>query len=158
MENLFRKATVRDIKRIHQILHIYAKRGELLPRALNSLYDHVRDFTVVETVADKRLIGCCALQIWWEDLAEIRSLAVLEEYWNKGTGTRLIELALEEAAGFGIGKVFVLTYRPWVFEKKGFRVVDKGDFPQKIWADCIHCVKFPDCDEIAMIRELGTLS
>ena len=87
-------------------------------------------------------------------MAEIRSLAVVEDQWNQGIGSRLILSALSEARDLGIRKVFALTYRPWVFEKHGFVVTDKGEFPQKVWAECVHCSKFPDCDEIGVLREV----
>ena len=66
----------------------------------------------------------------------------------------LTETVLEEARGYQITKIFTLTYKPAFFEKFGFRQIDRSDLPLKIWSDCIICVKFPDCDEIAMLKEL----
>ncbi|MFP4475072.1 MAG: N-acetyltransferase [Desulfatibacillaceae bacterium] len=150
---MIRKATIQDIRQIHGLLQNFANKGELLPRPLSSLYDHVRDYVVYEP-EQGCIAGCCALQICWEDLAEIRSLAVSEPHWSRGVGSRLLAFALDEARKFKIRKVFALTYRPGFFERHGFAVVDKSELPQKIWADCLHCVKFPDCDEIAMMREV----
>jgi amino-acid N-acetyltransferase len=90
----------------------------------------------------------------WEDLAEIRSVAVAEEAGRKGLGTKLVTACLDEAHELGLKKVFCLTYKPNFFGKFGFRVVDKSELPHKVWRDCINCVKFPDCDEIAMILEM----
>jgi amino-acid N-acetyltransferase len=101
-----------------------------------------------------QLIGCCALQFCWEDLAEIRSLAVLPEYLGKNIGTKLAETVLKEAKSFNVKKVFTLTYKPDFFKKFGFNQIERSDLPLKIWGDCIICVKFPDCDEIAMMKVL----
>lgn len=149
---IIRKATIEDIKSIHSILKHYGDKGELLARPLSRLYDHVRDFSVCEDTQTNRIIGCCALQFCWEDLAEIRSLAVLESYIGKNIGARLLETAFEEAREYKIKKLFTLTYRPDFFKEFGFIVIDKAELPIKIWADCIHCVKFPDCDETAMLK------
>ena len=152
---MIRKATIEDIKSIHAMLKYFGEKGELLPRPLSKLYDHVRDFSVFTEPQDsKKIIGCCALQFCWEDLAEIRSLAVLENVSGKSIGRRLVENAFEEARQFKIKSLFTLTYKPAFFEKFGFIKIDKADLPIKIWSDCIHCVKFPDCDETAMIKSL----
>jgi amino-acid N-acetyltransferase len=152
---MIRKATVQDVKAIHHLLKKHADRGELLPRALSDLYDDVRDFNVFEEKSDSSVIGACALHVCWEDLAEIRSLAVSEQYQGEGIGSTLITAALAEARDLGIRRVFTLTYRPDFFKKHGFKIVDKATLPQKVWAECIKCVKFPDCDEIAMLRLLS---
>ena len=152
---MIRKATIKDVKAIHSLLQIYGEKGELLPRPLSVLYDHVRDFKVYEDNKANGIIGCCALQFCWEDLAEIRSLAVHPEYLKNKIGTSLAETALSEAKSFNIRRVFTLTYRPDFFKKFGFKQIDRSELPLKIWADCILCVKFPDCDEIAMMKEMG---
>lgn len=151
---MIRKATVRDVQTIHRLLKKHADRGELLPRALSDLYDDVRDFSVFEEKRGGSIIGVCALHVSWEDLAEVRSLAVCRQYQGKGIGSRLVTAALAEAQGLGIRRVFTLTYRPDFFNKHGFKIVDKATLPQKIWAECIKCVKFPDCDEIAMLKPI----
>ena len=152
---MIRKAIVGDMKQIHKLLNYYGDRGLLLARPLSELYDHLRDFMVlVEEREEDRIIGTCALGICWEDLAEIRSLAVAKEYQGKRIGTLLVENCLEEARTFGLKRVFTLSYVPEFFSKLGFSKVDKAVLPHKVWADCIRCSKFPDCDEIAMIMEL----
>ena len=152
---MIRKATINDIKTIHELLAIYGSKGELLARPLSELYDHVRDFVVFVDESDDRVVGCCALQFCWEDLAEIRSLAVHPDFLDRGIGTRLVETSLTEASSFKIKKIFTLTYRPNFFTKFDFVRIKKSDLPLKIWSDCIICVKFPDCDEIAMMREIN---
>lgn len=151
---MIRKATIKDIKSIHKILADYGGKGVMLPRPLSELYDHVRDFSIFEDPETKKIIGCCALQFCWEDLAEIRSLAVLPDHTKKRIGSRLMETALEEARLFNIKNVFTLTYKPDFFKQFGFDVVDRATLPLKIWADCYMCVKFPDCDETAMMKAL----
>jgi amino-acid N-acetyltransferase len=150
-----RKATTGDIKAIHEILNYYAGQGLLLPRSLSELYDHIRDFFVVKSdEAYQGIHGVCGLGICWEDLAEIKSLAVSEDYQKMGLGRRLVETCLKDARTLGLMKVFTLTYIPDYFERLGFHEVDKSTLPHKVWADCLKCAKFPDCDETAMIIEL----
>ena len=151
---MIRKASIDDIRAIHALLQEYGSRGELLPRPLSVLYDHVRDFSVFADDKNNRVIGCCALQFCWHELAEIRSLAVHPEFVGKTIGTQLVRTVLAEARSFGVKKVFALTYRPGFFEKFGFEKIDRSELPVKIWADCILCVKFPDCDEIAMMKTI----
>ena len=151
---MIRKATIKDVKVIHELLVEYGKQEELLARPLSELYDHVRDFTVYEDRSSRKIIGSCALQFCWEDLAEIRSLAVHPDHLRGNIGTRLTQCVIEEAKTFNIAKIFTLTYKPDFFRKFGFVRIDRSELPLKIWSDCIICVKFPDCDEIAMLKEL----
>jgi len=151
---MIRKATTKDIQVIHKILSEYGNKGDLLPRPLSQLYDHVRDFFVFEDPDSKTIIGCCALQFCWEDLAEIRSLAVSAEYERQKIGTRLIEASLMEARSFKIKNVFALTYKPDFFKHFGFRKVPRSKLPHKVWNECIRCVKFPNCDENAMLLKI----
>ncbi len=150
---MIRKATIKDIREIHSILNQFAGKSLLLPRSLSDLYDHLRDYAVFELESGE-IAGVSALHICWEDLAEIRSLAVKEEFQGKGIGRRLVEFCLSEALTLGIYRVFTLTYQPGFFEKLGFNKVDKSLLPHKVWADCIKCSKFPDCDETAMLMEM----
>lgn len=151
---MIRKASIKDVKAIHELLIEYGKKEELLARPLSELYDHVRDFSVYMDENNKQMIGCCAMQFCWEDLAEIRSLAVLPEHIGKNIGTKLVETVLEEAKSFNVKKVFTLTYKPEFFKQFGFVQIERSDLPLKIWTDCIICIKFPDCDEIAMMKKL----
>jgi len=150
---MIRRATIADAEQIQRLINQFADQGRLLPRSLSEIYDHLRDFHVYEG-QDHAIEGVCALHICWEDLAEIRSLAVATEARKNGIGMKLVEACLEEARQLGVKQVFVLTYIPPYFERTGFQVTDKSTLPHKIWADCIRCVKFPNCDEIAMILDL----
>jgi amino-acid N-acetyltransferase len=152
---MIRKATIQDVKAIHKLLQLYGSRGVMLARPLSELYDHVRDFSVYVDHDENRVVGCCALQFCWEDLAEIRSLAVQPEYEGRGIGRALAKSVISEAESFKTRKIFTLTYEPGFFEKFGFKEIDRAELPLKIWADCIICVKFPDCDETAMMMDLG---
>ncbi|MEW6738697.1 MAG: N-acetyltransferase [Nitrospirota bacterium] len=144
-----RKAKITDIKHIHKFVNEFAKKEEMLPRALNDLYEGIRDFFVYE---DQGIIkGVCALHILWEDLAEIRSLAVKEEYRRAGIGKNLVKRCLKDAKELGIKRVFALTYQPEFFKNIGFSEIDKAKLPHKIWGDCLKCPKFPECDERAVI-------
>ncbi len=149
---MIRKARLDDIKEIQRLIKVYAPRGGILPRSLSELYDHLRDFFVF--VRNRKVIGICALHICWEDLAEIRSVAVEEDDQNKGIGATLVKACLKESKLLGVKKVFALTYQPKFFERLGFERVDKTALPHKIWTDCLKCVKFPDCDETALVIEL----
>lgn len=147
-----RKPSIADAKEIHRLVNAFAKKEEMLPRSLNDIYESIRDFILYE---DKGIIkGVCALRILWEDLAEVRSLAVKEEFQGQGIGKLLLKKSLKEAQLLGIKRVFALTYRPDFFIRHGFREVDKSKLPQKIWGDCLKCHKFPECDESAVIIDL----
>ncbi|MEW6587023.1 MAG: N-acetyltransferase [Nitrospirota bacterium] len=147
-----RKAKISDLKQVHRLVNDFAKKEMMIPRSLNDLYETVRDFFVCESGGV--VVGVCALHIMWEDLAEIRSLAVEKRSQSKGIGLRLVKRCLNEAKELGIGRVFALTYHPDFFKKLGFADVDKASLPQKIWGDCLRCPRFPECDEHAVIKNL----
>jgi amino-acid N-acetyltransferase len=149
---MIRKAKIADVKDIQKLLTSYASRGQMLSRSLSELYDSLRDFYIYED--EGRVLGTSALHIVWEDLAEVRSVAVAEDAGSRGIGSQVVGACLEEARALGLKRLFCLTYRPDFFAKFGFVVVDKSELPHKVWGDCIKCVKFPDCDEIAMILDL----
>jgi len=149
---MLRKAQIDDIKDIWKLLTHFAGKGDMLSRSLSELYESLRDFYIFEEGGS--LIGAAALHIVWEDLAELRSVAVSVEAEHRGVGTMLVNACIDEAKALGLKRVFCLTYKPEFFGRFGFRVSDKTELPQKVWGDCIKCVKFPDCDEIAMILDL----
>ncbi|MBZ0157555.1 MAG: N-acetyltransferase [Alphaproteobacteria bacterium] len=144
-----RRAKIADVKSIHKLINGFAKNEEMLPRALNDLYENVRDFFIYEESGELR--GICALRVVWEDLAEVRSLAVRREDQGRGVGTALLKRCLRDARELGIKRVFALTYLPEFFEKMGFKEIDKVKLPHKIWGDCLKCPKFPECNEHAVI-------
>ena len=143
---------VRDGKSIQKLVNHYATGGLLIPLSLQEIYERIRDFFIYKI--DENILGVASLHIIWEDLAELRSLAVHADHQGQGIGKALVTHALDEARGLELKKVFLLTYQKAFFEKFGFREVHKSELPHKVWSDCIKCIKFPDCDEIAMALEL----
>jgi len=146
---MIRKASSADIKAVHKLVNEFAKRQKMIPRSLHELYETVRDLYLYDEGG--RIKAACALHILWEDLAEIRSLAVNKDSQGKGVGTALVRKCLKEAKSLGVKKVFALTYNPEFFLKLGFGHIDKSALPQKIWGDCLRCPRFPECDEHAVI-------
>jgi len=149
---MIRKARIEDIKQIQEIINAFARQDLMLPRSLNELYENLRDFWVV--VEAKKVLGCAALHISWDNLAEIKSVAVAKNKQKKGFGKDLISACLNEAKEMGAKKIFVLTYKPEFFKKFGFKRVKNSQLPHKIWAECINCCKFPNCQEIALLKTL----
>ena len=147
-----RKPTVDDAPDITALINHFGDKSLLLSRSLNDVYERLRDFVVSEY--EGHLIGCAALHVVWGGLGEIRSVAVAEEARNIGVGRSLVECCLQEARELGIQQVFLLTYETQFFARFGFREYPKKNLPQKVWKDCIHCPKFPNCDEIAMLIDL----
>jgi amino-acid N-acetyltransferase len=147
-----RNAKISDLKQVHKLINDFAKKEQMIPRSLNELYETLRDFIVCED--NRNICGVCALHIMWEDLAEIRSLAVDKKYHKKGIGKKLVTHCIKEAKALGIKKIFALTYYPEFFKKLGFVDIDKSSLPQKIWGDCLRCPRFPECDEQAVIINL----
>ncbi|MHB1653150.1 MAG: N-acetyltransferase [Desulfitobacteriaceae bacterium] len=145
----FRKAKLNDVETMIALINGYAEQGLMLPRSRNMLYEDIREFLLA--IENDKIIGVGALHILWNDLAEIRSLAVAPDYTGKSVGSQIVKTLIEEAHELGSEKVFALTYRPDFFKHLGFRVVSKEEMPHKVWKECINCVKFPNCDEIAMI-------
>ncbi|MDA3902619.1 MAG: N-acetyltransferase [Desulfuromusa sp.] len=149
---MIRHAHIQDARAIHKLLLEYAADGQLLGRSLADIYDSLRDFYVYEE--DGEILGIGALAICWEDLAEVRSLAVVAGQQGKGIGRKIVESCLKEAVELGLKRVFALTYQPEFFKILGFSDIEKAELPQKVWGVCINCVKFPDCDEFALAINL----
>ena len=151
----FRKSRVTDVPAIYDLLSDLGRQGLLLPRSLSEIYDMLRDFFVVHPDGEPdSLAGVCALHVCWADLGEVRSLAVQSSFQGQNPGRRLIDACIEEAREIGLKRLFALTYIPEYFMKLNFKQIEKSELPQKIWADCFKCVKFPECDEVALVRDL----
>ena len=151
----FRPAKPADTRAILALVGRYAALGQMLPRSYAQVMERIRDY-IVASDADGKILGAAALHPVAEDLAEIRSLAVDEVWKGKGIGRRLVETCIEDALRLGIRRVFALTYQTAFFDRLSFKPVEKLTLPQKIWGDCVHCAKFSDCDEVAVLRDLGT--
>lgn len=146
-----RNAKISDVKAIHALISSYAGLDRMLFRSPADIFENLQTFSVVEL--DGRVVGCCALEIIWSDLAEIKSLAVDQAHTHKGAGTMLVRAALEQAAALGVPKVFALTLEPQFFLKSGFEIVAKETLPMKVWSDCARCSKQQNCDETAVIKK-----
>lgn len=148
-----RKARMRDVRPMHQLLSYFADKRELLPRSISEVYENLQQFYVAEEGG--KVIGTCALYVTWDNLAEVKALAVDEKYQGRGIGKKLLEAALGAARALEIRRVFTLTIRAGFFEHFGFRHVDKESLPHKVWTECVRCVYFPDkCIEYAMVKDL----
>lgn len=152
LEIFLRKARVGDVGQIRQLINVYAYQEVMLPRAIGELYENIRDFFVIEE--GDRIVACGALHVTWEEYGEILSLAVSTTEIRKGHGSRILEACMKEAQELGIKHLVTLTYALDFFEHHGFKVVDKSTLPHKLWSMCVKCPRFPECDEIAMIKEL----
>ncbi len=149
---VIRKAKMEDVPVVHELVNYYASRGEMLARSRSEIYEGLRDFFIAEE--EGQLLGCAALHINWEDLAELRSLAVSTAAQKRGIGKKLVEACIQEARDLGVSKVYALTYRPGFFEQLGFGLVPKETLPHKVWGDCLKCPQFPNCDEDALLMEV----
>ena len=151
---MIRKARIQEVPEIWRMLHDFADQ-DVLPRSMGDLYTQVREYFVYRQDRGP-VIGVAALHIFWEDVGEIRSVAVLPNFQRTGIGTRLVKKCIAEAADIGLRRVFALTTRPGFFERLGFQKVSTRDLPNHIWSECINCLKYPDkCNEIPMLLDLA---
>jgi amino-acid N-acetyltransferase len=147
-----RKAKLSDVTELHRLINHYAGERIMLPRTLTDLYENVWEFSVAEE--DGRLLGCGALKLYNQEVAEIRSLCVDETLKSKGIGREIADELLNEAEAFGLKTVFALTVAPAFFERLGFREVPRERFPTKVWRDCLSCTRYSNCNEKAVTMEL----
>jgi amino-acid N-acetyltransferase len=150
---VIRPARMSDVPGICELVNYYAERGRMLHRSMESLYDSLREFMVAVNDQGK-VVGCVAVDIFWADLAEIRSLAVAQEVRGQGLGAMLVEAAAKDAQRVEIRKLFALTYEKNFFLRAKFEVIERDMLPEKVWRECIACPKVDCCDEIAMMRVL----
>ncbi len=147
-----RKAKINDAKAIASLINEYAEKDRMLFRSLADIYDNIQTFLVAEQAG--QIMGCAALQVIWEDLAEIKSLAIAISSKGKGIGKALVMKALDDGRELGIKKIFALTMEPAFFERLGFSRIEMDQLPMKVWSDCARCPKQDNCDEIALISEI----
>ncbi|MEN8261670.1 MAG: N-acetyltransferase [Pseudomonadota bacterium] len=147
-----RKATLKDADAIVHLIDVHAEMGQMLFRSREDVCAHIQDFLIAET--DGCIAGACGLSYGPGSLVEIRSLAVLPDYYRQGIGTALVNECIVQATLAECKQIFVLTYVMPLFKKLGFRVIDMDRLPDKIWKDCQGCRKQDHCDETAMIRNL----
>lgn len=148
---VLRPALVADGPAISALIQPFAERDLMLPRPLPALYEAIRDFTVLS--AGGEVVGCVALHVFDASLGELKSLAVRADWQGQGWSAKMVRRTLDEAVELGLRQVFALVLKVGLFERLGFRVVDKSVLPQKVWGECIFCPKFHRCDETAVLWE-----
>jgi amino-acid N-acetyltransferase len=151
---MIRKAKIHEVPEIRRFLGEFSLDGGILPRTLAQLYDQLRDYFVYREDQGP-IIGVGALHICWAGLGEIRSVAVSAGHRGRGIGSQLVKTCLAEARVLGLSEIFLLTLVPDFFKAFGFKVVSREELLPIVWADCVNCIKFPDCDEIPMLLELA---
>lgn len=149
-----RPARVGDVPAIHDLIRTFADRKLMIRRSLGELYESIREF-LVAVDADGTVVGCAALHVFWEDLAELKCLAVSERVQGRGVGRTLVDRCWDAARELELTTVFTLTYVPEFFERCGYRRIDKAELPHKIWNECVRCPLFPNCHEVALIRTVA---
>ncbi len=148
-----RKAELRDVLALSELMNRYVAERILLPRPLTNLYEDMWEFTVAEQ--DEKVVGCGALKFYNQELGEIRSLCVDAAVKSKGIGRMITDALLDEASRYGLKTVFALTTVPAFFEKLGFQTAARERFPVKVYEDCLGCPKYSCCDETAVTYELA---
>ena len=149
-----RKARMGDVKPIHQLLNLFADKRELLPRSISEIYENLQQFHVAEH--QHKIIGTCALYVTWDNLAEVKALAVDEKFQGRGIGAKLLRTVMQVARDLHIRRLFTLTIRSGFFEHFGFKHVSKDHLPHKVWTECVKCIYFPErCVEYAMVKDLA---
>ena len=141
-----------DIRALLKLINGYAGDGVMLPRTEFEMSENIRDFSVA--LVGDRLVGCGALHFYTPTSGEVRSLAVDPAIKTHGMGRLMVEALEQEAVANQLHGIFAFTYVPGFFQKMGFREVERGELPLKVWKDCLRCPKFSCCDEIAMVKAL----
>ena len=164
---IIQHARVGDVKGILDLVNWMAKQDLMLPRGPQYVYENIRDFVVVIDKAEfdgfrdtgkvegRKIIACCSMHVLWEDIAEVRSLAIHPDFQKTGLGKKIVEYMVEDAKRMGIKHLFTFTLAHDFFEALGFEKRNREDLPSKVWGECSRCPKFFKCDEIGMIMEIN---
>jgi len=152
MEFCIERAKLSDMPEVHKMITYFADRDEMLHRPLSELFENVRDYYVIKE--NDAIIACGSLHVVWDDLAEVKAVAVREDYQSQGLGKLIVNKCIDEAREMGIATVFCLTIKPGYYEQVGFLQNDVMTLPRKVWGECLRCSKFPHCNEIAMVLHL----
>jgi amino-acid N-acetyltransferase len=154
-KTVIRKARLTDVNEMFRVINYYAEKQLMLPKTQLQLFENLRDYSVaVDTGKPGQILACGALHIYWENLAEVRAVAVAPGNAHRGVGTALVEKLLDEAREMEIEQVFVFTYEPKFFGRFGFIQVEHRAMPLKVYNECFNCPKFNKCDELAMVLHL----
>jgi len=163
---VIQKAQIRDVEEILELVNGFASSNLMLPRGPQYLYENIRDFVIaidsdtpVYTLTDTKeimnlMVACGSLHVLWEDIAEVRALAIHPDYQHLGLGSRIVEFMEEEARKIGIHRLFTFTMTEDFFGALGFHKINRKDLPPKVWGECSRCPKYFQCDEVGMVLDL----
>ena len=160
------KAQIRDVEEILELVNVFANSNLMLPRGPQYLYENIRDFVIasdrnvpVYSLTETRevlhlIVACGSLHVLWEDIAEVRALAIHPDYQHLGLGSKLVQHMQQEAKQLGIKRLFTFTLTEDFFKTLGFRKIERNGLPPKVWGECSRCPKYFHCDEIGMVLDL----
>ena len=160
------KAQIRDVEEILELVNGFAASNLMLPRGPQYLFENIRDFVIasdrnvpVYSMMGTReelhlIVACGSLHVLWEDIAEIRALAIHPDYQHLGLGSKLVAFMKKEAKKLGIKRLFTFTLTEDFFQTLGFRRQKRLELPPKVWGECTRCPKYFKCDEIGMVLDL----
>ena len=163
---IIEKAQIRDVEEILELVNVFAESNLMLPRGPQYLYENIRDFVIasdrnvpVYSLTDTRedlhlIVACGSLHVLWDDIAEVRALAIHPDYQHLGLGSKLVEFMKEEAKKLGIKQLFTFTLTEDFFKTLGFKKIKRKSLPPKVWGECSRCPKYFHCDEIGMVLDL----
>ena len=163
---VIQKAQIRDVQEILDLVNGFASSNLMLPRGPQYLYENIRDFVIaidknipVYTLTDTKevmnlMVACGSLHVLWEDIAEVRALAIHPDYQHLGLGSRIVKFMEEEARKIGIHRLFTFTMTEDFFRALGFRKINRKDLPPKVWGECSRCPKYFQCDEVGMVLDI----
>lgn len=163
---VIQKAQIRDVEEILQLINGYASSNLMLPRGPQYLYENIRDFAIasdenvpVYTLTDTKevlnlIVACGSLHVLWEDIAEVRALAIHPDYQHLGLGSNIVEYMKKEARQIGIHRLFTFTMTEDFFKTLGFHKINRKELPPKVWGECSRCPKYFQCDEVGMVLDL----
>ena len=152
-----RKASIRDVNGMSALINEFAARGIMLARGPLYLYQSIQDYRVMTMPASdgtERVVACGGLHVLWEDLAEVRSVAVHPALQKSGRGRAMVEALLDDARRLEVRRAFTFTLAEGFFRSLDFAVIPRDQLPPVVWAECSKCPKYYKCDEVGMIRPL----
>ena len=147
-----RPARTGDVRAIRELVEPLASRGVLVRKDAVAYYEGLQQFVVAETPAGE-VAGCGALHVLWDDLAEVRTLAVAPEHLGKGVGSALLRALLDQAVHLGVGRVFCLTFEVDFFTRHGFEVIEGAPVDPEVYRQLLRSydvgvAEFLDLDRV----------
>ena len=150
-----RKARISDVENLLELVNGFAAQNLMLPRGHQYIFENIRDYAViVDDSRDSRIVACGSLHVLWNDMAEIRSMAIHPDYQKRGLGRRLADFLTEEAKQLRIKSIFTFTLSEDFFARLGFTRKLRDELPPKVWGECSRCPKYFKCDEVGMVLEI----